>query len=341
MSGFWRTLDGSRMSRIDELRVSIELDMNLFRFVLLLIGSVAAAAAPATAPTSAPATAPEAILSQLADAKVEHERALAAAKESLLGTIDARLNAAADAGDLKMVQVLQAVKRSAENDGTVPDTTPDSAVKAAKTAYAHAVEGANIDLAVAYRDAVRDLTRARRIDDAAATQAEFDASPVAKYAAAASAVQSGSGGPKRRPSLVAQVFNDVDFTALVRTKFDDKIDYNWVKNRPDAQVRGNKFSIRWTGILVVPQSGVSAIGISANDGARVYLDDKQLIHVAKPNKQFVREEIAPGPHKIQVDYWNTARQGHVQLFWVLAGPNGQEQIVPPSALFHMPAGPKP
>jgi hypothetical protein len=306
--------------------------------MLLLIGCIAAG--PATAPTSAPSTAPEAILAQLSDAKLERERALAAAKESLVATIDARLNAAADAGDLKSVQVLQAVKLSAERDGTVPDSTPDSAVKAAKTTYVHAVESANIDLAVAYRDAVRDLTRARRIDDAAATQAEFDASPVAKYAAAAAAAQSGSGDARRRPMLVAQVYNDLEFTALVRTKFDDKIDFNWVKNSPDAQVRGKKFSIRWTGILMVPKSGISAIGISANDGARVYLDDKQLIHVAKPNKQFVREEIAPGPHKIQVDYWNVAAKGHVQLFWVLAGPNGQEQVVPPSAFLHVPAGPK-
>src|SRR3954471_4301949 len=112
--------------------------MKLSGLVVLLICCVAAAPAttkPSTAPTTAPTTAPEAILAQLSDAKVEHDRALAAAKESLLGAIDARLNAAADAGDLKMVQVLQAVKQSAERDGSVPDSTPDAAVKAAKTMY--------------------------------------------------------------------------------------------------------------------------------------------------------------------------------------------------------------
>jgi hypothetical protein len=133
----------------------------------------AAATAPAAVASAADA---HTIAGRLEAAKAAHEQALAAARRIFVAAIDARLNAAADAGDLAGVQSFQAAKIKAAHDGSLADTITDPAVVAAKKAMDQSIDTAHATLVAAYKQAISDYTKGRKIGEALAVQEELNAS---------------------------------------------------------------------------------------------------------------------------------------------------------------------
>jgi hypothetical protein len=106
--------------------------------------------------------------------KARYNESLAYSKNELISVIDARLNGAANAGDLKAVISLRAAEATAKKDGSLPDGTRDSFVLEANARYDHIIQNDWQELAAAYDEAIRALTKARQFDLAANVQAEFD-----------------------------------------------------------------------------------------------------------------------------------------------------------------------
>lgn len=63
--------------------------------------------------------------------------------------------------------------------------------------------------------------------------------------------------------------------ALTRT--DAQIDFGWTLSAPARGIPFDWYSVRWTGRITVPQGGVRRIGIEANDGFRLWIDDRLTI----------------------------------------------------------------
>jgi hypothetical protein len=129
-------------------------------------------AAPA-APTAAPAGDP--ISAGLTQAKVTHAETLATAKADLVKAIDARISSATQAGDLKLVTGLNAARATADSNGSIPPDVKDAAVVGAKIHYDAVVKTANQTLSNAYQSAIREYTKAGKIELAQGVQAEFEA----------------------------------------------------------------------------------------------------------------------------------------------------------------------
>ena len=152
----------------------------VFGIVLVMLslwslGVASLAAAQTTQPSpSGTGLNPAEIARQLDAAKAAHQQAIDDAKKSLLHTIDQRVDAATNAGDLNLVTSLQAAQATAAVDATVPDDVKDPAVLAAKSTYEYSVKSANTRLNLAYQRAVRDYTRAHEIAQAQSTQAEMN-----------------------------------------------------------------------------------------------------------------------------------------------------------------------
>ena len=128
-------------------------------------------------------------------AKSDYQKAVDDAKKAYVQAFDAKITAATDAGNLTAVTKLQAAKTAAEADAALPEGFNDPALLTAKSRYGLAVQAANVKLAQAYRDAVRNFTRARSIEKAQAVQAEFDATGLgAMPAAGAAASPAGASG---------------------------------------------------------------------------------------------------------------------------------------------------
>jgi beta-glucosidase len=125
------------------------------------------------------------------------------------------------------------------------------------------------------------------------------------------------------PGLKAEYFNNQELrgpAATVRT--DPQINFNWGRYNPTPELTGNNFSVRWSGKLKAPESGLYRLGFTADDGARLYLDGKLLVDAwaANPNKgdKTVTAEIeleGGRSYDLRMEYFQNNRENVARLVW--------------------------
>lgn len=108
----------------------------------------------------------------LAQAKAQYRTQVEDARQALLAKVDSRLNEEMNAGNLQAAQKFRAMEENLKS-GTIPNDAGDPVVIAAMVNYRRAIHAANVRIAEAYSQAIRNLTRARQLDRAEAVQAEF------------------------------------------------------------------------------------------------------------------------------------------------------------------------
>jgi beta-glucosidase len=141
----------------------------------------------------------------------------------------------------------------------------------------------------------------------------------------------------REQGLRGDYFNSVDLNGTpVLTRIDSRIAFRWDRGAPtDALVaRGeitagaglpsDNFSVRWTGQLLPPVSGVYELNVSANDGVRLKINGKTLIdswqlaeRLRSHNVQIEFE--ANRAYDITLEYFEDIRDAEVRLGWRLPG----------------------
>jgi beta-glucosidase len=120
--------------------------------------------------------------------------------------------------------------------------------------------------------------------------------------------------------LKGEYFNNKDLQGEpVATRVDEQLNFNWFTNAPVPQLPTDNFSVRWTGMFVPPVSGTYQLGARADDGVRIYLDDKLLVEdwrdrgaktVTKP------VELEGGrKYKIRIEYYDRYHIGEMRLVW--------------------------
>ena len=147
----------------------------------------------------------DSIATALDQARDDNERAVAAAKEKWIEVINQRIAVATDRGDLKTVKTLAAAKESAQSNKTLGDDVKDAAVLGAAKAYASAVKSADQKLTLAYQTAVREYTKAKKLELAEAVQQELDArnhSTTAPSGVASVLDHQRLGGPRGAPAYI-------------------------------------------------------------------------------------------------------------------------------------------
>ena len=122
------------------------------------------------------------------------------------------------------------------------------------------------------------------------------------------------------PGLKGEYFNNQELrgsAATVRT--DRRIDFNWGRYNPTPDLKGNNFSVRWTGKLTPPESGNYTIGFTADDGARLYVDGKLLVDAwtSNPMRTATNEITLEGgrSYDLRLEYFQNNRENIVKLVW--------------------------
>jgi len=105
--------------------------------------------------------------------------------------------------------------------------------------------------------------------------------------------------------------------ADVRT--DEQINFDWGRYKPAPHVGENNFSVRWTGKLTPPESGAYRLGVTADDGVRLYLDNELLIDAWKSNPtKTVTKEVsleAGRAYDVRMEYYQFNREAIAKLVW--------------------------
>jgi beta-glucosidase len=124
-----------------------------------------------------------------------------------------------------------------------------------------------------------------------------------------------------QPGLTAQFFKGIGFdTKPVLTRTDAKVDFEFVKRDPVAEVGPEMFSARWRGYFVPPESGTYSLGALGDDGVRLVVDGRILAdswRVQPATRVLGKIDLLKG-HKypITLEYFQARQNAVVQLLWV-------------------------
>ncbi len=126
--------------------------------------------------------------------------------------------------------------------------------------------------------------------------------------------------PADHLSLRGEYFDNPSLSGKPRlTRTDARIDFGWSFNSPGRDIPTDWYSIRWTGRITAPPTGVQRLGVEGNDGYRLYVDERLVIDNWK--KQSFRASITdvgftPGStHDIRLEYFETVGATKLKLVW--------------------------
>ncbi len=124
----------------------------------------------------------------------------------------------------------------------------------------------------------------------------------------------------KEEGLEAEYFNNIDLQGEpVFTRIDKHINFNyWAGNPPAPGVNPDKFSVRWKGLLKVPKSGTYKVGLEADDGFRLYLDNKLIIDAWENYKKGTFKDVdiqleQDKYYDLKIEYYEDLGFGYVLL----------------------------
>ncbi len=121
--------------------------------------------------------------------------------------------------------------------------------------------------------------------------------------------------------LKADYFNGTQFNQYVATNFVDNIDFYWNKIPPVQGINPHECSIRYTGQLKSPKTGVYTFSARVDDGIRVWVDGVQVINNWQLNDVGYSEGKvnmkADTVYSIKIEYFNALLEAELRLLWKL------------------------
>lgn len=103
------------------------------------------------------------------------------------------------------------------------------------------------------------------------------------------------------------------------TRIDRQVNFDWSDGSPAAGLGQYDFSVRWMGKLVPPETGEYLLGATADDGVRVYLDNRLVVedwseHAAQTITKAVNLEGGRS-YEIRVEYYQNRGDAVARLVW--------------------------
>jgi beta-glucosidase len=122
------------------------------------------------------------------------------------------------------------------------------------------------------------------------------------------------------PGLEAKYFNAMDIKVdPVLERIDTAIDFKWTLYGPDPVVDREFFSVVWQGLITGPDTGTVRLGISGNDGYRMYIDGKVVIDTRKEQGYHTRTtdiDFSSRPTRlIRIEYYEPEGNSIFRLVW--------------------------
>jgi hypothetical protein len=123
------------------------------------------------------------------------------------------------------------------------------------------------------------------------------------------------------PGLKGEYYSGRSFEDLKVTRQDADVDFNWDGQSPDPQLGKNDYSARWTGKLTPKEGGDYVFSVVSDDGARIWLDGKQIVDdwsVHAPHKiETKRIPLEAGhAYDLKIEYFQA--EGGAQIHLAMA-----------------------
>lgn len=120
--------------------------------------------------------------------------------------------------------------------------------------------------------------------------------------------------------LQAQYFDNITLKGTPKvTRIDKQINFGWTLFSPHEDLAYDWFSVRWTGKVKSPKTGIFKIGVEGNDGYRLYIDGKLLIdNWKKQSHQTLLKEFhfeAGKAYDLKLEFYEPAGNAKFKLVW--------------------------
>jgi autotransporter-associated beta strand protein len=140
--------------------------------------------------------------------------------------------------------------------------------------------------------------------------------------------------------LMGEYYQGTNFTGAVISRNDATLNFAWGAGVPLAGVPADGFSARWAGFIQPRYSEVYTFHLTANDGARLWVDGQLLVDSwdngdASTNSQTGTILLEGGRrYMIRIDYYDAAGAAGIKLEWTSA--SQVREVVPQGVLFGIP-----
>ncbi|MDD4604503.1 MAG: glycoside hydrolase family 3 C-terminal domain-containing protein [Bacteroidales bacterium] len=126
---------------------------------------------------------------------------------------------------------------------------------------------------------------------------------------------------QKAEGLLGQYFNNITLQGIpALTRNDPQINFQWTLFSPDQKIINfDYYSVRWTGKLVAPETGKFKIGITGDDGYRLYLNDSLIIdNWRKQTVQTISRDYffkKGSAYTIKIEFFETVGNVRFSLVW--------------------------
>lgn len=118
----------------------------------------------------------------------------------------------------------------------------------------------------------------------------------------------------------AEYFDNPDLEGTPRlTRVDPQVAFSWTLYGPAPELPADWFSVRWHGTLTAPKAGVHRLGVTGNDGYRLWIDGRLRIDQWRKvsfGTRVTPVSFAPGSrHDVRLEYHERTGGTKLQLVW--------------------------
>jgi predicted Ser/Thr protein kinase len=142
-----------------------------------------------------------------------------------------------------------------------------------------------------------------------------------------------------KPGVIAEYYYGANFEALAVRRHETGLSYFWGESNAWAGGPADSFSTRFRGYLQISRPARYVFQLSADDGARLLLDDVQVIGGWSARSDAPRRaevQLQEGFHRLVVEHFETAFQAQLEVLWS-EGTDTQPVPIPGKFLFYNPA----
>jgi hypothetical protein len=146
-----------------------------------------------------------------------------------------------------------------------------------------------------------------------------------------------------RPGAVAEYYAGINFNVLGLRRLDERGTFSDTSHPLWPEGPGWHVSLRWSGYLRVPETGLCEFQASASEGVRLSVDGRRLIDRwawSPPATDSATCTLEAGFHEVVLEHFHTGAEETVSLAWK---PKGASEVarLGPASFFHDPARFKP
>jgi beta-glucosidase len=132
--------------------------------------------------------------------------------------------------------------------------------------------------------------------------------------------------------LTGAYYDNLDFSREpVFTRTDSVVDFFWKNSSPLSGEWGEHFSVRWSGHLIPPVSGIYALGINGFNNCQLYLNDELVLEYENIHHPALRTKLvdleAGRLYRIRLDLVSHGLDPQIKLMWAIPETNDEVQAL--------------